>query len=236
MIIFAILLIIFLIFYTKKDVQFLSRNNLRTFIMCDKDGYIRSMNAKDLRERRCKTHEEYIMMYLVNIIDFEPEQKLRLEKYARHATEFLRTVRSPYIDNHYIVNIPWKFARFRKTLELGYPHTRGDVIFLPDNNLDRSDAKIVRTLIHEKIHIYQRLHKEKFIHSLLDNGFKILGKISDADRPSNPDVDGIVYKYPSEMVMMWSEKNKCLIDALYEHPNELIAYTLAHRYYMQIKK
>ena len=160
MVIFAILLIIFLIFYTKKDVQFLSRNDLRTFIINDQDGYIRSMNTKDLRERKCKSHDEYKMLYVSGIIEFEPNQKLRLEEYARQATHFLKNVRSPYIDNYHIINTPWKFARFRKTLENGYPHTRGDVIFLPDDNLDRPDIKIIRTLVHEKIHIYQRLHKE----------------------------------------------------------------------------
>ena len=235
MIIFAILFIILLILHNKKNIQFLTRDDLRSFVLSDRDGYIRSMNKKELSKRECKTNDEYKMLYINGIIEFEPEQKIRLEKYSRIATEFLRNIRSPYIDNYHIVNTPWNFARIRKTLEFGYPHTRGDVIFIPENNLDRPDEKIIRTLIHEKIHIYQRLHREKFIHSLLHNGFKILGKINDSDISSNPDIDNIVYRHPNGRVMMLTKNSKRLIDGLYEHPNELIAYSIAHIYYMRAK-
>jgi hypothetical protein len=217
-------------------VRFFSRKDLVSFIMNDHDGYIKTLNTQDLRDRGCKTQSEYKSKYINNIIEFTLLQKKRIKKYVHQASEFLRTVRSPFISNYHIMKIPWVFARTTMLLETGHPHTRQGVIFLPENSLDRPDINIVRTLVHEQIHVYQKMYRYKFIHSLLHNGYTIIGRMSDATRMSNPDADDHIYRHPSGRIMMWKRDSKDWKDALYEHPNELIAYKVAHQYFTQVEK
>jgi hypothetical protein len=131
------------------------------------------------------------------------------------------------------MKIPWAFAKTTMFLETGYPHTRQGVIFLPENSLDRPDINIVRTLVHEKIHVYQKMYRDKFVHSLLHNGYTIIGRMSDTTKMSNPDADDRIYRHPSGRIMMQKRDSKDWKDALYEHPNELIAYTVAQQYFSQ---
>jgi hypothetical protein len=201
--------------------------------MTDHDGYIKTLNKQDLRDRGCKTQSEYKSKYINNIIEFTLLQKERIKKYVYQASEFLRTVRSPYISNYHMMKIPWAFARTTMLLEHGYPHTRQGVIFLPENSLDRPDINIVGTLVHEQIHVYQKMYRNRFVHSLLHNGYKIIGRMSDTTRRSNPDIDDRIYRHPSGRIMMWKRDSKDWKDILYEHPNELIAYEVEQQYFLQ---
>jgi hypothetical protein len=202
--------------------------------MNDHDGYIKTLNKQDLRDRNCKTQSEYKLKYINNIIEFTLLQKESIKKYVHQASEFLRTVRSPFISNH-IMKIPWVFARTTMLLETGHPHTRHGVIFLPENSLDRPDINIVRTLVHEKIHVYQKMYRDRFVHSLLHNGYTIIGRMSNTARMSNPDADDRIYRHPSGRIMRW-KRDGDLNDALFEHPNELIAYTVAQQYFSQAER
>lgn len=231
-----ILLIVILIIYyctLVEPIQFLSGKDLKSLIMNDHDGYIKTLSKYDLLNRDCKTQFEYKLKYINNIIEFTPLQKERIKKYVIQASEFLRNVKSPFISNYHIMKIPWVFARTTMLLENGNPHTRQGIIFLPENSLDRPDINIIRTLIHEKIHVYQKLYKCKFIHSLLCNGYTIIGRTRDYRRASNPDTDNIIYRHPSGRIMIRKYDSKDWKDALYEHPNELISYSLAQQYFSQ---
>jgi len=230
-----LLIAMLLIYYCTcgESVRFFSRKDLASFIANDSDGYIKTLNKQDLRDRSCKTQSEYKLKYINNIIEFTLLQKERIKRYVRQASEFLRTVRSPFISNYHMMKIPWVFARTTMLLETGHPHTRQGVIFLPENSLDRPDINIVRTLVHEQIHVYQKMYRNKFVYSLLHNGYKIIGRMSDATRMSNPDVDDRIYRHPSGRIMMWKRDSKDWKDALYEHPNELIAYKVAQQYFSQ---
>lgn len=54
--------------------------------------------------------------------------------------------------------ITWKIGKSREDLENNLPHTHGDVILMPYRFKDMSFDTIARTLFHEKVHIYQRMH------------------------------------------------------------------------------
>jgi hypothetical protein len=229
-----LLITMLLIYYCTygESVRFFTRKDLASFIMNDHDGYIKTLNKQDLRDRNCKTQSEYKLKYINNIIEFTLLQKERIRKYVHRASEFLRTFKSPFISNH-IMKIPWVFARTTMLLETGHPHTRQGVIFLPENSLDRPDIDIIRTLVHEKIHVYQKMYRDRFVHSLLHNGYTIIGIMRDTTRMSNPDADDRIYRHPSGRIMMWKRGIRDLKDVLFEHPNELIAYTVAQQYFEQ---
>jgi len=63
------------------------------------------------------------------------------------------------IKNEYIYEMDtWNICLTRNNFMFGYPFTLGDVIFMPLSHLNKKT--IVRTYIHEKIHISQRFYKK----------------------------------------------------------------------------
>jgi hypothetical protein len=193
------------------------------YISQDIDGHIRSLNIKDLRDRKCVSREKYMGIYLKSIQPFSTRQKILIKKYTLLASKYISTLKSPHIETALIIPIPWKFVLVDESVEYGHPHTRGDMIFLSKRSLCRSGVEITRTLIHEKIHIYQKMYPELFVKSLINTGYVHLGELEDGLRSKNPDTNSCIYMHPNGRVMNGA-------DVIYEHPNELIAYTIARQY------
>jgi hypothetical protein len=73
-----------------------------------------------------------------------------------------------------IMSTPWKFVKVDSTVENGFPHTHNDIIFLPANfikkivnDLETQTKKEVydnigHIIIHEKVHVWQRVEPELF--------------------------------------------------------------------------
>ena len=62
--------------------------------------------------------------------------------------------------------VPWKFIKLSNDLEKGMPFTLGQFIFLPERMLEdlseNPKTNHVDTLIHEKLHVYQRIYPKVF--------------------------------------------------------------------------
>ena len=65
-----------------------------------------------------------------------------------------------------LINIKWIFEctdnNDKKQYEEGLPHTRENIIFLTKSIIKNNEENLINTLIHEKIHIYQRNNKNIF--------------------------------------------------------------------------
>ena len=73
-----------------------------------------------------------------------------------------------------IMSTPWKFVKLDSSVENGFPHTHNDIIFLPTNfvetiknGVENDDVEVVyeklgHILIHEKVHVWQRVEPELF--------------------------------------------------------------------------
>ena len=65
-----------------------------------------------------------------------------------------------------IANIKWVFSKTESNGKLSYesglPHTRKNIIFLSDKVLINDEDELIKVLIHEKIHIYQRNNSDLF--------------------------------------------------------------------------
>jgi hypothetical protein len=101
----------------------------------------------------------------------------------------------------------------------------------------------VKTLIHEKIHVYQRAYRPSILQTLYQNGYipkmsrQQLAKNVKLIR-ANPDLDHLIY-YHSKYGNMYSYYNSELPrdvgdvstsggeDTRYEHPFELMAYEVS---------
>jgi hypothetical protein len=135
--------------------------------------------------------------------------------------EYTKNLREPRVDEYKILidktirankllsecklyilrDIPWRFIISSAFLEFGYPFTIGDTIIIPEHKVKNID---VETLIHEKIHIYQRMQPIRFDY-LYEHLFSFVKKtdpklivIPDEIRMSemtNPDENGDIWIY-----------------------------------------
>lgn len=222
------------------NVNFVHTKTAKDFIEQDKDGYIQSMSLQDLRARGVKTVTEYIEKSTSDIIPFSYYQKETIYKNLELANAYLQRTRHYFIDPNLLQKIPWKFILTNGYYEQGLPHTRGPYIFLSLNFFKTSQEDQIITLIHEKIHLYQRKYKKIFQQKLLNNKYKIHGLRKDYPNiRANPDLDEYVYIHPLNYVMAATYTSmypKNIQDVQNdtpsnkEHPNEEIAYMIANRY------
>ena len=80
-------------------------------------------------------------------------------------------------------------------IENGFPFTIGNVIYLSDRFLNKSKKYQLRTLIHEKLHIYQRKYSKETEKLYENHKFNKVTKIKDPMRRHNPDLDEFDYEY-----------------------------------------
>lgn len=222
------------------NVKFVHSKTAKDFIEQDKDGYVQSMSLPDLRARGVQTITEYLQKSSEDIIPFSHYQKILIYKNLELVNDYLQRTRHYFIDPNLLQRIPWKFILTKGFYEQGLPHTRGPYIFLSLNFFNTSQEDQIVTLIHEKIHLYQRKHKKDFQEKLLNNNYKIYGLRKDyPNSRANPDLDEFVYIHPLnyKMVATYHSMYPKNIQDIHhdmppqkEHPNEEIAYAVASRY------
>jgi len=233
--------------YSAKDkVTFLTAKQTAKFLLADPDNYVHNFSVWDLVARRVSTEVDYRRQSAMASVDFTENQKTRLIKAAMKADEFFASYKSDYAQTNDYVNIsgkdilaiPWVFALTDgNEYENGMPHTRANVIFL-SNDVDETLANLTKTLVHEKIHLYQRLFPNQCVAYLNKKGF-IQWKLRQGVPRirSNPDLDPWIYidthtdkplmaLYASDEPTNISDVVNPFHNIHYEHPYELMAYTI----------
>jgi hypothetical protein len=237
------------------NIYFMTYKETADFFTKDNDMYVRNMSDLDLHARKVKTYIEYINNIEDTAISFTDEEKELLIKCAKNADIYLRKETfkdldyAKYINGNNIADIKWVFAntytnRFNNILkenEEGLPHTRENIIFLSKNVLKYDELALTNTLIHEKIHIYQRYNSSIFDKIIKEMGLNILDKKTYKYTKyirSNPDTNNnIYYKGDNVMVCLYrNEKPNSINDVVHnnyatEHPYEKIAYEIAENFY-----
>jgi len=149
------------------------------------------MNALDLIARNVKTYKDYIDLYINNLSYFSANETNILKNLINKIDKLSSVKKTKYYKN-----IPWKFIKQSNDIENGWPHTLGDVIILSNNFFELNEKDQILILIHEKIHIYQRLYPietHKLIHDYL--GFDVTNKIENIlNARNNPDINNFIYK------------------------------------------
>lgn len=223
-------------------VLFFPKQETAHFLLRDEDGYNASLSAPDLHARKMKTHEEYRVYSASHAMDFTEEQKQILEKAVEKANVFFQQTYVPWMEKQRMGALLWKIALTQdNTYEEGLPHTREDVIFLTPRTLRLPESQLVKTLIHERVHIYQRMHRDVFQKSLQEQGYTVWRERKGYPLVrSNPDVDPFIYQAPSGeiMVSVYTSTEPLHIqdimqpNDLKEHPYEEFAYKTADMYIM----
>jgi len=197
--IFIIVLILAIALYTIPSI--LARRALKECI--DKEGYVERWNAIDKRTRNSNDVTRYIKQVRVPSIF----QQIHLKKLVSTITE-----------PDWLKPIPWKFLMFDPGEEGGMPHTHGPYIMLPMLTIS------AKTLLHEKIHVYQRFNTAKTIKEL---AIPITGFVyPENNHRANPDTNRILF---SDIRPVWKDTATKLndINDNRDHPFELMAYALS---------
>lgn len=164
------------------DPEFVTNSYMYDVI--DKSQFFNDMSPVDLVARDSESAADYKSMYKNHVIEFTTTEKKRL-------TEITKGF--PHLQN-----IPWKFAKVSDRIENAYPHTLQDVIILPVSFFQKNNDTIKPTLVHEKIHVYQRLYPKETLDLLTRLGFsktdprKLPEQISSMKR-NNPDIQGVFH-------------------------------------------
>lgn len=237
--------------WTQQDlgVVFLSKNETASFLEEDKDRYVKSLSPVDLYARKSNDASHYISKIKRCASFFTDVEKAKLIRCSKLADKFLKSyVYHDTIPGKDIAKIQWKFAITRKNetnqYEGGLPHTRSDIIFLSDyvinDNiaLGKDDTILTNTLIHEKVHIYQRQY-ELIIRKLIAKmGYNVASNVEHKLKRSNPDIDDKTY-YDKDSNVLVFEYNSATPENINdvknndfssEHPYERIAYDIANEY------
>lgn len=254
---------------TDGGVSFIDAKTTATFLLHDDDGYVKNMSKSDLAARKVVCQEAYRLRAYYAAQDFTDDQKALLRKGTAEADAFFRRYNGQattgrggvptaisaiaYFDAARAAALPWKLMHTTNEYEEGLPHTRGEYIFISPATLAESYLDFVETLIHEKIHIYQRryarekvyvaaLKQEVFLteYMVSQMGYTKSKRRSEAacDLRANPDLDDWIYKDPktgAELFLCYRSAQPTGItdvigDAKNEHPFEWIAYKISQLY------
>lgn len=216
---------------------YLSKEETSEFLAKDDDKYIESLSPADLYARKVSSRSEYKKKSVKNTLDFDENSKNILDKATILADKYFNKLNNIYIDNERINKITWKFSLTSN--EENLPHTRSDIIFLSPSVLKNKEKALVSILIHEKVHIYQKMYIEEFQSMLLQNGYKQVKKRKEYPLiRANPDLDEYVYSDQNGKLMLTLYKNnrpKGITDVetnnnQHEHPFEEIAYQIGDNY------
>lgn len=189
-ILFVIIVFVGVYVYNKKnskEIEFASAMYMTSIIK--NSQFFHRMTQSDLYARNIGTTDGYIKLYNDNIRQFTNQQK-------SHLTHLTQEVNTSTAKSFPIMNkIQWKFAKVDVSIEKGWPHTLGDVIILSNKFFEEIDyKKQLEILLHEKIHVFQRLMPIE-TNNLIDAwGFSVVDKIENYPMArNNPDINNFVY-------------------------------------------
>lgn len=231
---------------------FMSENELREWIRMDPDGWAEGHNAINLKVKGARTPGEYIDLCMKATTDFSMDEKIKLIAACKAADNFFSEFdRSKWntgfdgIDFSKLADMKWKLACFkRRAVEEGCPHTRMDIIFLDKGLINEmSHRDLTRTMIHEKVHVYERAYPGDMEKWMKSKGFKKFKREMEYPRfKNNPDLDGWVYlDFEGREGLMqfrsinpkdfWDQEYPIPGESSSEHPYETLAYLLDHIYW-----
>ena len=218
----------------------------KQFLLKDVDQYVSNLSKYDIYARQVKTKKEYLDNISKAAASFTKEEIARLIKCSHDADIFFKELsikKYKEIKGGDIAAIKWIYAiTDNNKYEEGLPHTRINIIFLSKNIFKNTDSDLTNTIIHEKIHIYQRFNSDLFNRILASMNYSIVDRNLVENIHlirSNPDVNNNIYidnntkKY--FICLYRNEKPSSINDVIInnysiEHPYEMIAYDIANHH------
>lgn len=198
------------------------------------NNYIDNFNDVDIKVRNCNNIEDCKKLYKKNIKLFTEKEKIILKKLVNKSNIKIKNFTSFF-------RVPWKFVRITNKIDNGLPHTHNDTIYLSDLFFENPSIEII---IHEKIHIYQKLNPSKSDKLYKEYNFKKIkrnnNKEANNNRRANPDLNDYDYKKNNKIIYsVYKDNAKSLSDIklvnsnkesnINEHPDEYFAYKISKK-------
>ena len=173
----------------------------------------------------------------------DPDQKI-INKISKFISMIKLNISNIQLNNNFyhginlkkFLDLKWNIGFVcNNKYENGLPHTRNNIIILNRQKLDMdSDKKIMKTLIHEQIHVYQKQYPNEVLKYLQNNNFtKIKEREENDNIRANPDLDNFIYQdenYNTYKAVYNNNPNSIedityypYNEQYYEHPNERMA-------------
>ncbi len=227
---------------------FMSKKETQEFLRKDEDNFINNLDPINKKARGVNNIYVYLDRIEEAALDFTKEDKVILQKAMNLVEEKMLSTPDKVLADYGINKERLKMIRGvrlaltkGKVYENGYPHTRGNVIFLSTDYLDKNrnnENKVVRTLIHEMVHIYQRNNGKIYDGFLKQQFWSIVPKPKDIERRRmNPDLDLDIWEKDGRVyIAKFTSNNPENLDDIdikgesnYEHPYEYYAYLLSQK-------
>jgi hypothetical protein len=205
------------------------------------DNYYDTFSETDLAARKIKNIDHYIRKIYNSVCEFTPNEKTILKKCIDHISNNLSKINFEYFDGSKANKIIWKIGCIKgNQYEYGLPHTRNDIIILNNDSINNDDiSNIISLLIHEKVHVYQKMYPNDNEKYLKKFNFKRIKNRPENVR-ANPDIDTYIYEDNTKTYSATYNKNPSNVtDVKYssvddgqksEHPFEKMAIEIEDLY------
>jgi hypothetical protein len=225
------------------NIIFLDDNEILNILINNEDQYYNTFYENDFYARHIKNIDDYKELIKKSVNNFSEEQKNKLSKCIYNADLYFSKLNIDWFDGSKNNKIKWIIGCVKgKLYENGLPHTRNNIIIISDDNINSyNENKLTKTLIHEKVHIYQKIYKNDINIYLKKNNFYKIKKRDMFDNiRANPDLDNWIYKDDKENIYkaIYNENPSSIEDIqylpihnqTYEHPYEKMAIDIENKY------
>lgn len=220
---------------TEKNYYYiLDKHELLEILINDYDDYYTTFNKMDLIVRNVSSIEEYKDKINNDPITISINEK----KIIMNTIYKIKDI----FNNYQNIGFNGKKANEMNitigiidgiNYEEGFPHTRGNNVIIPKYLINRKN--LITVLIHEIIHIYQKVYPDDIQIYLDTHKFKKNNKRGDNSR-ANPDIDEYIYSNSNNELLycIYNNNSKSIMDVtyfpinndMYEHPFEMMAYNI----------
>lgn len=172
--------------------------------------FFASLSQEDLKARSkedgsnpLQAGEHYKNEYIQSYEDLTEADKTQLQQIIESANKLI--AKYPNLQQ-----LEWRIAKISSTIEYGLPHTVGNMIVINKDTLSRPEQELIKTMIHEKIHIFQRMNtaatskwtEATGFTALRPNDLTSISKDLLLLRRSNPDLDKNIYLHNKSNLVM----------------------------------
>jgi hypothetical protein len=187
--------------FINQDIHFLNKYELKNILLQDKDQYYQTFFKKDFEVRKINNINDYLKIISKSVCDYHSSEKKKIIDSIEKINKQIKKIKNKYPQFHFIhldkfLSLPWKFGLVcSKKYENGLPHTRQQYIIFEKKYLENiSQKSLMKTLIHEKVHVYQKMYPQDIQYYLNHHQFKKIKPRESKDLiRANPDLDNFIY-------------------------------------------
>ena len=205
-------------------MYFLSATETNTLLQSDYDHYYDTFFKIDLKVRRVDSIDAYKQKIKKSGLSFSEKDKKRIIEYTTIIDQKLPELSLDWFDGKKASLMTWKIGYIDDKYEEGFPHTRkakdgSIVILLSKKYID------IHTLLHEKIHVYQKQFPkdtQKYLKK-----YQKVGRRRQGYR-SNPDINSYLYEGFNGSYLSNPLSINDIKQQWFEHPLERMAIMITN--------